>query len=762
MSIVLLVATAGSVATAGASGLGPSSAHPTTGRAGRSTSDAVLVSRAGYRSTSGGQFTAASSSIPVSRIFGGDAIGTAIAVSQTEFPTPGSAKAVVLARSDFFSDALAGGPLAATSGGPLLITPGASESSSLDQRVQAEIQRVLPPGGVVYILGGSLALSPNIDSTLQGLGYSTQRVAGSDEFATAVDVAELLGNPSTVFEATGTDFADALSAGPAAIKSHGAILLTDGNQQAPETASYLAQHTGDTRYAIGGTFAAAGADPSAKAIYGQDLYGTSAAVASTFFPGTAVFGAATGASFQDSLSGGVFLGAPTSTGPMLLVEPSGALPPSIASYLAGVTSTLTQGYLFGGPLAVGNDVQSELETPQGSSPPPASLAVTTTSLPGGIVNAPYSATLSASSGTPPYSWTIASGSLPPGLSLSASGAVTGTPIDQGTSSFTVAVTDSSTPISQTATQALSISIGASQVQTVTSANWSGYAFTSGPYSQVTGTFNVPRILPPFTTPSEITAEWLGIDGFPDTNHSLIQAGVQEIPTSPSTSQVQAWWEILPAPETPITAMDVSSGDTVTVTIGRVSASEWGITLTDDTNGQSFTTDQGYSGPLSSAEWIVESPSAGTELDLAPYTPAVSFSGLSAAGTESTLTRIVMDQNGQQVSTPSSYSSAGFAVAYGSTAPPAPQLRSSGFAPAPAGADAPAGAQVMVGAQLPVEDSVYSIRSSYWSDSSHSGVTSAMCPASVTKSRSGRIARSGRWPVTSTVLPAEAARRSGSS
>jgi hypothetical protein len=269
---------------------------------------------------------------------------------------------VVLARSDFFSDALAGGPLAAEVGGPLLITPGAPVSASLDSRVQAEIERVLPAGGTVYILGGPLALSPDIDSALQGIGYQTQRIAGADEYATAVDVAGQLGDPSTIFEATGLDFPDALSAVPAAIETRGAILLTDGTVQAPATASYLAAHPNDTRYAIGGPLAAYGADPTAIPVYGQDFYGTSAAVASTFFATATTFGVATGVNFPDALSGGVFMGTLSARGPVLIVEPSGSLPPSVAGYLSGVESTLAQGYLFGGPLAVGAEVLSELES----------------------------------------------------------------------------------------------------------------------------------------------------------------------------------------------------------------------------------------------------------------------------------------------------------------------------------------------------------------------------------------------------------------
>ena len=297
--------------------------------------------------------------LPVQRIYGQDAIGTSIAVSQAEFSTSASAHAVVLARSDYFSDALAGGPLAASVGGPLLITPGASQSSTLDSRVSGEIQRVLGAKGPVYILGGTLALSSNIDSTLQSLGYNVVRIAGTDEYDTAVQIAKQLGDPSTIFEATGLNFADALSAVPAAILNHGAILLTDGTTQAPQTATYLAAHPADTRFAIGGPLAAAGADPSATAVYGQDLYATSAAVASRFFASATTFGAATGLNFPDALSGGVFMGSSPHVGPVLLVDSSLPVPSSITSYLTEDTA-MSNGYLFGGPLAVGDDVMAAL------------------------------------------------------------------------------------------------------------------------------------------------------------------------------------------------------------------------------------------------------------------------------------------------------------------------------------------------------------------------------------------------------------------
>lgn len=86
------------------------------------------------------------------------------------------------------------------------------------------------------------------------------------------------------------------------------------------------------------------------------------------------------------------------------------------------------------------------------------LNITTTSLPYGIVNSPYSQTLQASGGTTPYTWSISSGSLPDGVSLNSStGTISGTPTTEGTFNFTVKVTDLASP-ANTDTQDLSITI----------------------------------------------------------------------------------------------------------------------------------------------------------------------------------------------------------------------------------------------------------------------------------------------------------------
>ena len=73
--------------------------------------------------------------------------------------------------------------------------------------------------------------------------------------------------------------------------------------------------------------------------------------------------------------------------------------------------------------------------------PPPSPVVATTALPSGIQDQPYTASLAATSGTPPFTWSAPPGSLPAGIVLSAAGALTGTPTVQGTFSPTFTVTD---------------------------------------------------------------------------------------------------------------------------------------------------------------------------------------------------------------------------------------------------------------------------------------------------------------------------------
>lgn len=115
--------------------------------------------------------------------------------------------------------------------------------------------------------------------------------------------------------------------------------------------------------------------------------------------------------------------------------------------------------------------------------PPLPLVVTT-AIPGGMTGQAYSFTMTAAAGTPGYTWAVTSGTLPPGLSLSSSGVLSGTPTTTGVYPVTLTVTDTA---GQTAALATALVINASSAPGGTvRATW---ALAAGKYTY--GTLQVP-------------------------------------------------------------------------------------------------------------------------------------------------------------------------------------------------------------------------------------------------------------------------------
>jgi hypothetical protein len=98
-----------------------------------------------------------------------------------------------------------------------------------------------------------------------------------------------------------------------------------------------------------------------------------------------------------------------------------------------------------------------------ASPSAAALAITSLPVHNGEVGVGYLAvSFQATGGTAPYTWAIADGTIPPGLTLSAGGVLTGNDSKAGTFNFSVKVTDSAGqaatgPTSIKVFQALSVS-----------------------------------------------------------------------------------------------------------------------------------------------------------------------------------------------------------------------------------------------------------------------------------------------------------------
>src|SRR2546430_11800661 len=131
-----------------------------------------------------------------------------------------------------------------------------------------------------------------------------------------------------------------------------------------------------------------------------------------------------------------------------------------ASYTTPATTSADNGALF--RVMISNSVGSVTSnTATLTVNPTPVFQITTTSLPAGRIQAAYSATLQATGGTPPYTWSQPSGQLPPGLTLApSSGIISGTPTTAGQFTSTIQVQDT---VAQTASANLTITINTAAV-----------------------------------------------------------------------------------------------------------------------------------------------------------------------------------------------------------------------------------------------------------------------------------------------------------
>ena len=129
---------------------------------------------------------------------------------------------------------------------------------------------------------------------------------------------------------------------------------------------------------------------------------------------------------------------------------------------AGLTLSASTGGVSGTPTETGSFAYTVTATSAGLS---ASRALTLTVHPQlavssdpvrpiGVVGTAYTDQLQAAGGTGTFSWAVTAGALPPGLSLSVAGAVTGTPTAEGSYTFTVTVTSGALTASRQVTLAV--------------------------------------------------------------------------------------------------------------------------------------------------------------------------------------------------------------------------------------------------------------------------------------------------------------------
>jgi len=162
--------------------------------------------------------------------------------------------------------------------------------------------------------------------------------------------------------------------------------------------------------------------------------------------------------------------------------------------------------------------------------------------------------------------------------------------------------------------------GFAHADTALSQNWAGYIATGSSYTTVGATWTVPTVST--TVDPSADATWVGIGGLQ--GDDLIQSGTQAIVENGQVTY-QAWVETLPQALQSI-PLNITPGDSVTVSLTDDGANEWHLSFRDSTTGGDYETNISYASSASSAEWIEEMPSLddGTLMPLDMFTP-VQFS-----------------------------------------------------------------------------------------------------------------------------------------
>ena len=139
----------------------------------------------------------------------------------------------------------------------------------------------------------------------------------------------------------------------------------------------------------------------------------------------------------------------TNLPPWLLVTPS----TNLTSIISGTPLTAAAPTSFAVKITDNNSVSNSATLSVAVTTP---LVFPAPTLPPGVLNTAYNTTLTANGGLAPLTWS-STGTLPPGLTLSSAGVLSGTPTTTGTYNFTAKATDTSTP-AQVASQNLSITV----------------------------------------------------------------------------------------------------------------------------------------------------------------------------------------------------------------------------------------------------------------------------------------------------------------
>lgn len=199
----------------------------------RPTNVFVIGSSAAVSAGIEAQVKALSWSPTVTRLAGADRFSTSAMVADAVKSKRGSVSKVIVANGMNYPDALAVAPLAAQNGWPILLT----KTTSLPSQTVSAVSSMA--AGSSLIVGSSASVSSAVESQLP----SPLRKGGANRYETCAMIADYAASLGMKYEyvgtTVGTNFPDALAAGPLFAQKNGILLLTAPNALASPVSSRL-------------------------------------------------------------------------------------------------------------------------------------------------------------------------------------------------------------------------------------------------------------------------------------------------------------------------------------------------------------------------------------------------------------------------------------------------------------------------------------------------------------------------------------------
>jgi len=322
----------------------------------------------------------ATSTVTTERLAGTTRYGTAQAIAVHS--AMGAPTGAIVATGENFPDALAASTLSGANGPAPIVLTETNNYTAEAKAALAALKAKTPSVTAVTIVGGTAAVSSDVEASIKADGFTVTRTAGTTRYETAAAIATaantkqtggsgLVGGVKTAIFATGENFPDALAGGPMAFKNDLPLLLVTSTSVPQATQDAISTLKIKKAIILGGTTAISNdvqtqlstltGDTAPTRLAGSNRNATAAAIGdyeigTLAFPATSAV-LATGLNFPDALAAGPFAG--VQGAPIVLTA---SLPAESSAFLDKYSYLITKLWVSGGTSAIDDATVTAAQT----------------------------------------------------------------------------------------------------------------------------------------------------------------------------------------------------------------------------------------------------------------------------------------------------------------------------------------------------------------------------------------------------------------